>query len=359
MKVSHFFYTVLTVFLFSCNGQNTNNPFAEAGNTTMQNNYRQDTNFKRANKQGFKTYNIMDKQLGISSGSIQIPVSWVESNNKKENILFEGPHGLKVYNNVSEYSRINAPVKSIEQFLNENIKPLANKDGAYMTKKYPLPEMVQFNRKLESLMFKAIPAQKQMQCIATEWENKNGTSSLVIIQHFISRFQTGTVSWGYTINSLEVEKPYFEEAKNTYINSLLNFQINPQWVQASNQYWSQKTQQATVAHNRRMKAIEDFGRTNTARYNQRMAESDAQFNSWRASQATNDASHSRFVDGIWEQRNMTNPNTGQTYKIQGYDNNVWMNQNNQYFGTDNSLYNPNLDNTINEQNWDRLEDDNN
>ena len=120
-----------------------------------------------------------------------------------------------------------------------------------------------------------------------------------------------------------------------------------------------KAQESTIAHNQRMAAIEAFGRANTARYNQRMAASDAQYNSWRASQVASDANQSRFIDGIWERRNMTNPNTGQTYKIQGYDNNVWMNQNNQYFGTDNSLYNPNLDNFINQQNWNKLEEGNN
>ncbi len=47
-------------------------------------------------------------------------------------------------------------------------------------------------------------------------------------------------------------------------------------------------------------------------------------------QASSDASQANYVDGIWEQRYMTNPNTGQQYKVEGYNNQVWMNQNNEY-----------------------------
>ena len=208
--------------------------------------------------------------------------------------------------------------------------------------------------------------------MATEWKNQEGISSIVIVRYYAVQYQNGISGWNIILNCLEASKSYFEEAKTNYINGILNFQINPQWVQVSNQYWKQQAQQAMAGHKQRMAAIENFGRNNTARHNARMAASDAQYNNWRSGQAASDAQYnswrdgqissdagqSNYVDGIWEQRNMTDPNTGQTYKIEGYDNNVWMNQNNEYIGTDNTLYNPNIDNNVNNQNWTQIEDNN-
>lgn len=369
MKVSHFFYILLAVLLFSCGEQNENNQFEDFGyNTNLQNNI-----FQKSSNKTLKPFYLKDPQFGIPFGVIQIPNSWKESTNTQENLLLEGPNGLKIFKAVSNYSSYNSPIKSIDQFINESIIPMAKKEGLRMVNQYPLQQMVQLDSKLDSYLYKSTPEQKQYQCIVTEWENQAGISSLIIIRYYLTKYQIGGAGWGYTLNGLEAPKSDFEEAKKSYINSLLNFQINPQWVQTHNQYWSQKNQKATLAHNQRMANIEAFGKANTALHNQRMAASDARFNSWKASQAASDAQYnswragqassdigqSNYIDGIWEQRNMTNTNTGQTYKIEGYDDNVWMNQNNEYFGNDNSLYNPNLDNTINSENWTQLENYNN
>ena len=78
----------------------------------------------------------------------------------------------------------------------------------------------------------------------------------------------------------------------------------------------------------------------------------------RANQASSDASHSQYIDGIYERRNMADP-SGNIYKVDGYENNVWLNNNNEYLATDNSLYNPNTDNTNNDYNWQQLEETDN
>ena len=372
MKLSHLFYILAAVLLFSC-GQKENESFNDFGYNINENYTETNLQKNNSNNRGFKYFNIMDPQFGIPNGAMQIPNSWRESNNKTENLLFEGPNGLRVYNAISNYSQYNAPIKGLNRFINEDLKPLANKEGFRFVKQYPLPQMEQFDARLDSYLFKSTPVQKQFQCMVTEWENNEGVSSVMIVRYYVSRLQMGGSYWGFTINCLEAPKDSFEEAKNVFINGLLNFQLNPQWVQANNQYWQRKSQIATANHKQRMANIEAFGKANTARHNQRMAASDARFNSWRAGQAASDAQYSswragqassdagqsNYVDGIWEQRNMTNATTGQTYKIEGYDDNVWMNQNNEYFGNDNSLYNPNTDNTMNSQNWTQLEDNNN
>ena len=117
-----------------------------------------------------------------------------------------------------------------------------------------------------------------------------------------------------------------------------------------------------------MAQIESFGRENTRRHNARMAASDARHNAYMNNSRASDASHSAYmngqrasdagqvayVDGIWERQNMTDSN-GKQYKVDGYDNNVWKNQNNETIGTDNPNWNPNIDNSTNGDNWEQLE----
>jgi hypothetical protein len=103
-----------------------------------------------------------------------------------------------------------------------------------------------------------------------------------------------------------------------------------------------------------MAQIKSFGEANTRRHNERMAASDARHNAWMGGQAASDAGHAAYVNGIWERQNMTDYN-GNQYQVDGYDNNVWINQNNEYIGTDNTLWNPNTDNTTNYDTWNQLQ----
>lgn len=368
MKTSYTLYFVLAVFLSACGQQRGNDQFDEFNYGSNENNVDfnnqggldgNNQQKRNSNKRDIKYHTIMDPQFGIPVGAMPIPTAWRESNNTKENLLLEGPNGLKIYKAMSNYSQLNAPIKSIDRFIHEDIKQLASAEGYRFVKQYPLAQMVQFDKRFDSYLFQATPVQKHYQCIATEWENQEGILSLIIVRYYVAQYQIGGSGWGVTVNCLEAPKNSFETNKKAFINGLLNFQINPQWVQANNQYWSQKAQLSAAGHKQRMAAIESFGKNNTAAHNSRMASSDAQYNNWRNEQLSSDARQSNYVNGIWERKNMTDPNTGQQYQVDGYDNTVWMNQDNEYIGTDNTLYNPNIDNNVNNQNWIELDNNNN
>ena len=58
---------------------------------------------------------------------------------------------------------------------------------------------------------------------------------------------------------------------------------------------------------------------------------------------------------IGEQSVISNVNTGEMYKVDAGYNNYWVNGDGKYFHTDNSNYDPRMDNSISNQQWERFE----
>ena len=79
---------------------------------------------------------------------------------------------------------------------------------------------------------------------------------------------------------------------------------------------------------------------------------DSNHESWKSRNNMIDKGHSKYINnGIWEQSTVSNPNTGQTYQVEGQQDYYYGNANNEYIGTNDALYNPNTDNSINNQEW--------
>lgn len=167
------------------------------------------------------------------------------------------------------------------------------------------------------------------------------------------------MTWGYTINALEAPEAVYEQAKKDYINSLVNFQYNPNWIQKNNQHYAQVSRQSTAGHNQRMAAIKAQGQAAINAGNTYSSISDSSHESWKRRNGMTDAGQAKSVDAIWERSNMQDQ-SGNQYQVEGYSNNVWKTNNNEYVGTDNTNWNPNIDNTTNNIDWERLEnsDDN-
>ena len=360
------------IIITSCNQQNDRNTMSEstfdhsAENSKFNNSYTKKNDERPVNR-GIKYHNLIDPQFGIPFGAMPIPASWNESNNTGENLLFEGPNGVKIYkaqtfshfysndpqlNQSYQQSGYSVqPVKNIQRFIDEDLNSIAQSQGIHFVRQYPLPQIVQFDTRLDSYLFKGTPEQKQFQCVLTEWEDQQGNPSLVIVRYSVTQYQVGGIDWGYTLNVMDANKEIYEETKNAYINSIVNFQINPQWVQTNNRYWSQRAQQSNAAHQQRMADIKAFGEANTRAHNARMEMSDRNFESYQRRSAMTDAGHSNYIDGIWDRTNVTDPNNGQRYKVESGSDYYWMNNNGEYIKSDNPNYNPNTDPLYNNQNW--------
>lgn len=399
MKTSHLFYILIaTLLCFSCGGKETNdnsgfdfesedyaqNDYQQTNNVQNGNgqqnaNYQntQNINYQASNQQQkpsnnrLKPYKIMSPQFGMPFGILPIPQSWNKKSKNQENVMFVGSNGVKVYNEQffsfsyhnnpqrNQFSQQNGesvqPLKSLVRVINEDFKPYLQKEGATFVRQYPLPQLAQADKRIDSYMFKATPENKQYQCMVTEWKDQKGNLSVGIVRYFVTQYPSiGGLNWGYTINSMEAPQGAYRNAKNALINALVNLQINPQWVKANNQHYSQMAQKNNAGHQARMAAIEATGRAIRQNGKTYSDMADSSHESWKRRNAISDGGQAKAVNGIWERSNMIDP-SGNTYQIEGYNNNVWKNGNDAYIGTDNSNYNPNIDNTTNDQNWEELE----
>jgi hypothetical protein len=383
MKTRHLIYIFVTTFFLGCGQENRNDHFSDfeydSENYYNENSNQQENDFTQANSSKpvkMNGHKVMSKQFGIPVGVMPIPNSWNVSNNKKENVLFESNEGVKVYgeqfasfyfsNNQEQnyYSQQSGskikPVKSINRVINEDLKPFLESKGIKYVGQFPLPQLAQFDKRFDSYLFKSTPEQKQYQCIVTEWEDGKGNRSAGIIRYFINQYVSiGGMDWGYTINAMEAPKNIYETAKKDLINALVNFQINPQWVQTNNQYYAQLSQQSSAGHQQRMATLKAQGQAIINNGNTYSSISDSNHESWKRRNGMQDAGHSNSINsGIWERSTVSNPNTNERHQVEGQNNYYYGNANNEYIGTDNSLYNPNLDNTTNDQEWTQFEIEN-
>ncbi len=397
MKTSHFFYFLLAILLFSCGQRQENEQFADNGyeseeyyneygneaqgdydqynNNQSQNNMNGQNNMNNQNKmnnrnsKGLKNYRLIDTRNNMLIGTMPIPNDWREATNDPQ-VKLVGPDGIKVYGESAQFftysndQSINQsmqqsgqpvqPPKSVERFIQEDLVPYAQQQGAKLVNQYPIEQLARYDEAFYAKLWQYMPSQKRHTVMATEWRNSNGKSSIAIVRHQVSQDQLGQ-TWGYVINMLEANNSSFEAAKQAYIYGLINIQINPQWIQTNNQRDQQLAQQSNASHQNRMDAIKAQGQAilNNGRINSQI--SDMRHDSYMKQSGWSDAGQSKYVDGIWERRNMTD-NNGNQYKVDGYDNNVWMNGNNEYIGTDNPNWNPNVDNLTNDQNWNQLQE---
>ncbi|WP_456437985.1 hypothetical protein [Psychroserpens sp.] len=383
MKSYHLLLILFVFFICSCNKQKDNNLYSNSNIEAegyYNNNQQLGSETKSSNKNNSskktKLHKIKSQQFGMVFGVMPIPSSWKEVNNKEENILFEAPNGTKIYGeqfNSFYYSnnqqqnqfyqqngtQVKAP-KNINSFINEDMKPHLQSMGVTYLNQFPLPQLAQADKQFNNAVFKSTPEEKNFECIVTEWEDQNGNKSLGVIRFFTNYYTTiGGMDWGYTINALEAPKSVYEESKNQYINALLNLQVNPNWLQKNNQYYAQQSQQSNAGHQQRMAAIRAQGQAAINNGNTYSSISDSSHESWKRRNAMTDAGQAKSVDAVWERSNMQDQ-SGNQYQVEGYSDNVWKNNNNEYIGTDNTNWNPNIDNTTNNIDWERLEnsDDN-
>lgn len=369
MKVSHFL-SLLFIILCSCGQQRESGLAHYSYNQEVDNLTTENENKPQNAKRSLKAYKIKAQRHNMLFGIMPIPNSWKKKEKNKENILFESPEGVKVYgeffktyyysNNPQQnyFSQQNGseiyPVKPIERLINEDLKPLIEAQGLTFLGQFQLPQLAQSDQRFDNALFKATPEQKKYQCIVTEWENKDGVKSLGILRYFTAVYTSlGGMDWGYTLNTMEAPTAVYEQAKKDYINALINFQYNPNWIQANNQYFAQQSQQSNVAHQQRMAAIKAQGQAIINNGNTNSSIIDSNHESWKRRTAMTDAGHAKAVDGIWDRSNMYDQ-SGNQYQVEGSPENVWVNNNDQYITTNNVNWNPNVDQVTYFTEWEPL-----
>ncbi|MEM1135672.1 MAG: hypothetical protein AAGI07_07510 [Bacteroidota bacterium] len=322
------------------------------GNQEVNNNVRPDygNNGRRVK------YPMKDLKTGMVISYFPVPKDWKQDSKG----YLVGPDGIITFEYPARtFSMQQRQINSVEQVLKEDIIPSIQKNGGKYKNSFHIPEVANADKHIYSKYWKVMPVQCSHEAMGVEFLEDNGNPSLLVVHFTYTQSQYGSFS-SYSANQLRANHGSYEQAKKDFIYALANMQLDPQYLAAYNRREQQKSQASWNAHNQRMRN----NQANFESHNRKMQDTYNDINNitmqnYYQSSSSSDRMQEQFVDGIWEQQNMYDPNTGTQMKVdQGYDNYYYNEYNNQYIGTDDNLYNPQMDPNINNTEWNQLEPSN-
>ncbi len=326
---------------------------------------------------------VKDVKSGMVQYKMPLPADWLIHQEPNAQYFITAPNNIKVnktesvtfaYSN-DPYTQQTlqmtgqqiAPVYTLEQVVQQFIQPAAQAEDFSFIKSYPLPKVEAFWQRFSAGMPQT-GSQRQYKTLGTEWKDSKGNRSFIIIlQNIITKNQI--VHWTLQTTELEAPQAYFEKATKAYLHGAANTEINPQWqqmmngklmgqIQQNEQFWAIKTAESAQAHQQRMAAINARGNASRSIAKTYSEISDISHAGYLKRNDINNAGHSKTVNMIGERTVIANHETNEHYNVQSGNKYYWVNNNGEYFGTDNSLYDPRIDNKINGSEWVKFEKEN-
>jgi hypothetical protein len=247
------------------------------------------------------------------------------------------------------------PAPDIDGLFSQELVPLFANMGLKLVKHYEIPELTRIDQWYSDQLFKAVPGPNRSVAIGSDWENPAGDPHFLITHYSVG--ETNDIqTWSHWSSGLQAEKEILPKARKQLIFALANARHNPEKIMAYNRSEAEKAGKSWADFNKRMAANQAaFEAHQRAHVNRSNAINDAIMNGWRARNAASDIQQERFIDTINEKSNVVDPTSGQRYKVDAGSNTYWMNRDGQYIGTDKPYYDPNLDEGLNEQNWQKLQ----
>ena len=300
-------------------------------------------------------------------GQIPLPANWYVNSSATENQpVIQGPDGINVYfipyksyiytedaNMRQIYQQSGQPFRypiSIKNIINEDLIPVANRDGSKFIRHYDLPDVAEADRNFSSLLFQAVPSQRFFYAVATEWEDAKGDSYLIVI-HQNSSIANNTANWNYFCHAMEAPQSEYENAKKNLLYGLAHAEYNPRYFDDYNREEAQKANASWSAHNQRMAANQQrFDAQQQAFTSNRDAINKASMDGYSSRNATSDRNHNRFMNYIKDENTVTEQG-GKRYQVESGGNQYWINDNGEYMKSNNQNYDPNRDQNTNNQTW--------
>ena len=381
--MKHILLVLIPLILCSCQSASPDSTpttdGAESPNTPQAAATRvHDTKMAQSPATRFQYYR--DQKSGLIQYRTPLPTDWLMHQDPNAPYFITGPHGLKVSKpKMEEYGYSQdpftlqslqmtgkpiSPVYSLEQILEQHLKPSAQSQGYTFIQAYPLPKVQAFWDKFAAGMLQT-GTRWQYQVMGSEWKDAAGNHSLMVQLQSISQ-QGATVLWSLTTTELEAPSKYFEEAKNAYLEGLERTELNPQWqeymngklmgqIRESNAFWAQKSAESAQAHQQRMAAINARGQATRSLGNTFSEILDINHSGYLNRSNMVDAGHANTINMIGQQTIISNSGTGERYKVEDNSRYYWVNKKGEYIGTNNPLFDPRIDNRINGEGWEPFE----
>ncbi|MCH6256311.1 hypothetical protein MLD52_07110 [Puniceicoccaceae bacterium K14] len=323
----------------------------------------------------------VDPKNGMVKFSAPFPKGWLYDKNPNDQLYLTGPNGTKVYQTSSPqfvysddpFARQSAqqmggaqlaPLVPLDRFLQQQFSPYMQQRGFKLVKSYPLQEMVDVLEVFAAGMPQGL-SRKQFDAMGAEWENTDGSQAFTLLTQTIL-LKEQFINWSVGAGELYASNSEYEKAKNDFIYGSVNTDFNPKWqIQANKellanimrdtQMWDERMRQSHIQHVGRMNAI--------------LARSESSSSIAKINSDILDISHAGYlkrdnmvssgqantVNSIGEYSVISNPNTGELYKVDAGSNNHWVNSQGVHFQTDNSNYDPRTDISISDQQWERFD----
>lgn len=375
--------TILTAtFIVSCVFSNSQNDQEDYDS----NNFTSRENSKTSKDKNLKNVKVYDDTNGLVILHFPIPKNWNYHADKNAEFMLTAPNNIRVaqpqpqtyaYSNdafslqtlqqmQSQDFEI-APVASLRDILKNQVIPSAESQGYSHIKNYELPGVLGFLKYHESITLKT-GMKSEFHVLGTDWKDSNGNKSFILFVQTIM-YKHGFIYWTLQSTELEAPEAYFNDAKDAFVYALANRQVNMAWQQAKNKellesirrnkaHWDNVTRQSQIQHNQRMAVIESRGNTSRSIGNTYSDILDISHAGYLKRDAINSAGQSKTVNMIGERSTISSMATGEQYNVHAGSKYYWVNNNGEYFGTDNSFFDPRTDSRINNQEWSQFEIEN-
>ncbi|WP_411893642.1 hypothetical protein [Winogradskyella sp. A2] len=361
-------YFLVVILVFSCNYTNPQ----EIDNGILQGKY--------------KYQNINDPENGMVAFRIPLPNNWNYNSNRNASIKITAPNNVKVnktetqnyaysydafalqsLQQINDPNIIISPVLTINKILQDYVIPSAQSQGYSFVNSYPMPKVEEFWQRFDSGMLKT-GSNRTYSVTGTDWKDANGNHSFIVFVQSVIK-KGNYISWILQSTELEAPESSIKKAKESYIFGLANMQINMEWqqrknrellnsIRSNNEFWERATRQSQIQHNQRMAAIQSRGNTTRSIGNTYSDILDINHSGYLKRNDMNNAGQTKTVNMIGERATISNMATGERYNVKDGSKYYWVNNNGEYFGTDNAFYDPRIDKRVNNKEWSQFEIEN-
>ena len=233
------------------------------------------------------------------------------------------------------------PPVSPDQLVQQDLAPKMRQKGWELIGMRGLPQVAQADQRGLDGMYSVGQVRKVCQANVSEW--RKGDDRIALVMHWFAFQSPDMTNWGYRFTGAETKAANFQQEEMALVNSLASVRFDPAYFAAYAQSEQQKGNQSWAAHNQRMQQNQaNFDRSQAAHRDMVNSVNDAQMSTWRNNNASSDRMHDATIDMIRGEQNAYNPYTGQTGKVESGYQNYWVDQNGQYFGTNDVNYDPNV-----------------
>ncbi len=310
-------------------------------------------------QQSIRNFQIQDPKTGMVAATIPFPSNWRQVTNSRE-WTFKGPGNLKISGEFGQnftygsstigYGGNSRPPMNLQQIIEEFFMPTAQQTNRTLLTTYELPQVARVTQNYRNQLWQYAPSQKSTKAYALEWKDTAGMNYITVLNVIDDRSQLGSY-WAFYGTFLQAPSQDFEAAKKAFIYGLENKQYNPQWIAVLNNKDINRANFSNAAHQKRMAAIQARGNASRAISKTYSDISDISHAGYLKRNNINSAGHSKTINMISENTVIANHGTGEHYTVPSGSNYYWVNNNGEYFGTNNANYDPRIDQNINNSEW--------